>query len=166
MRKFVLFIILSFACIETQAQLAGGFQQMNDGRLYFVLANSSYNNVMVSWWAINDYTKEQRNGSFMLLSGNQSFFGPSTIGWKWIKGERFVAVANGQQYNWTCPYTDSNAGRSNPSFGQSEASRYNGRKCAYVKSNGLYCDCSGCSVGNWDPFTCSKCGHKSNMHTR
>ena len=52
------------------------------------------------------------------------------------------------------------------SFGSSEASKYEGRKCSYVNSNGKYCNCSGCRCGNWDAFTCSNCGHKSNLHTR
>lgn len=54
----------------------------------------------------------------------------------------------------------------NPSFGQSEASTYNGKKCGIRLSNGHYCNCSGCQSGNWDPFTCSKCSHKCNKHTR
>lgn len=52
------------------------------------------------------------------------------------------------------------------SFGQSEASLYNGKKCGYIKSNGICCDCSGCASANWDPYVCSKCGHKCNKHTR
>jgi len=53
-----------------------------------------------------------------------------------------------------------------PSFGQSEASKYNGNKCSFRNSNGHYCNCSGCKSGNWDPFTCSNCSHKCNKHTR
>lgn len=52
------------------------------------------------------------------------------------------------------------------SFGQSEASKYNGNKCGVTVGGGGYCSCSGCSSANWDPFTCSKCGHKCNKHTR
>lgn len=166
MKRVLFFMLLTFACIETNAQLSGAFQQFNDGHIYFVLRNNGNYNVQVGWWVINDIRNEQKNGSFILMAGNQSFFGPSTIGWTWLKGERFIAVANGQQFNWNCPYTDQYVRNYNPSFGQSEGSKYNGKKCSVVMSNGKYCNCSGCSVGNWDAFTCSKCGHKSNMHTR
>lgn len=54
----------------------------------------------------------------------------------------------------------------NISFGQSEATTYNGKKCSVTVGGGGYCSCSGCSSANWDPFTCSKCGHKCNRHTR
>ncbi len=166
MKKLLIFVLLAFVCMEANAQLSGYFQQLNDGHIYFVLKNNGYYNVHVGWWAINDSRNEQKNGSFILGAGNQSIFGPSTIGWTWLKGERFIAVANGQQFNWNCSNTDPSVRNYNPSFGQSEASKYNGRKCSVIMNNGKYCNCSGCSVGNWDAFTCSRCGHKSNKHTR
>ena len=166
MKKILVTFILILSMTNVHAQLTGAFKNMNDGHIYFVLTNNALYNVQVSWWVNNDATREQKNGSFILPARNTSLFGPSTIGWVWIKGERVTIVSQGLQTKWTCPSTDPSVRKGNPSFGGSEASKYNGRKCSYVKSNGKYCDCSGCSVGNWDAFTCSKCGHRSNLHTR
>lgn len=42
-----------------------------------------------------------------------------------------------------------------------------GRKCSVITgAGGSYCTCSGCVPGNWDAYTCTKCGHKCESHTR
>lgn len=42
-----------------------------------------------------------------------------------------------------------------------------GRKCrVIVGAGGAYCSCSGCDPGHWDAFTCSRCGHRCDEHTR
>lgn len=165
-RKIILTISLSITSICAIAQVNGSFQYMNDGHIYFVLTNPTYYDIYGMWSATNNTTNEQIGNSFILRAGSSSYFGPSTIGWTWIKGEQFHITANGENTSWACQITDPSVKKGNPNFGASEASMYNGKKCGVRKSNGFYCDCSGCRSGNWDPFTCSKCGHKCKQHTR
>ncbi len=172
MKRLITLLVAISLCACLKAQLTGEFKKFDDGHIYFVLKNPTSTAYYVSWTTSNNFTNEHLNGSFSLPSWNSSLFGPSTIGWTWIKGERItISVypynpSYGNPVYWECPITDPSIKSKQPSFKGSEASTYNGRKCGVRKSNGFYCDCSGCSSGNWDPYTCTKCGHKCNQHTR
>ena len=108
--KILLPFLLLFISITSVAQLNGNFTRLNDGYVYFVLTNPTYNTYSVSWAATNDYQEQQRKGSMYIQPGQTVYFGPSTIGWFWEQGETFA---------WATPYDSkiySYGNRSNPSF--------------------------------------------------
>ena len=115
MKRIILSILIGFS-LTANAQLAGKFQNMKDGKVYFVLTNPTGFRYFVSWWATNFVTKEQLKNGFILEAGNSAYFGPSTIGWTWVKGERFTIVVNGSSVYWTCPRTDPSIRNSNLIF--------------------------------------------------
>jgi len=154
----IFLLLLLLATIEAKAQVSGEFQNSN-GIVYFV----AHNNTPYNWnmrFVATDNDGHQRYWDVTpFLSGYQVKFGPEH-GWVWMTGETMTIISqNG--YTITYKYNNGN----NPSFTGSY-SQYNGRKCAYIKSNGMYCDCSGCVSGNWSPELCSKCGHRCDKHTR
>lgn len=44
--------------------------------------------------------------------------------------------------------------------------KYEGKKCTVKLSNGTICKCSGCRTGSLDASKCTRCGHRSDKHTR
>lgn len=150
---------------NANAQLLGEWQILNNGQVYFKLSNPTYYYVTFNWYAVNEYLNQQRGNTFTLYPNNYTLFGPN-VNWRWERGEKFyVYYSNGTSRYWVCPYTDTYNYSISPSFGGSQ-SDYNGKKCTIIMSNGMYCSCSGCRSGNWDPYTCQNCPHKCEKHTR
>lgn len=155
MKKSILLFMIGLS-LTANAQLTGSFQNMKDGHVYFVLTNPTRFNLYVSWWATNSITNEQLNNGFILGAGNSAYFGPSTIGWTWIKGERFTVVVNASTGYWECPRTDPSVRNSNPSFRSSSSA------CTLCRST----YCSGFKGKKDMNARCqnSSCGHTWQQH--
>lgn len=161
MKKLLTIAALLLLCSATgnAQQLNGYFADSTDGINYWL--TSTYGSpVNVQLIAVNEQTREQRSTTVTVPAYGSVYFG-TNYGWAWMPGEiMYVRNAAGQTiFRHVNTLAGNRRNGRNPSFGNSEAGKYNGRKCSK-------CDCSGCVAGNWDPFKCSKCGHACSDHTK
>ena len=158
MKKFILAIVFAVCGLATVGaqQLSGYFANSSEGVNFWVSSTYNYP-VTIILSAVNRQTREQQDARVTVPAYGSVYFGRN-YNWAWQPGEiMYVRNTNGQVIFQQVNNLSGN--RSNPSFGSGEAERYNGRKCSK-------CDCSGCVASNWDPFVCSKCGHKCSDHTK
>lgn len=97
---------MSVMCLMANAQLVGRFQKFNDGHIYFVAENVSYNNYRVT---INAVSTDRNNSEVKVVTARGGFYlGPTTPWrWYWKKGDTIrVVYDNGYSQVWTCPTTD------------------------------------------------------------
>lgn len=161
MKKFLTTAALLLLCIAGigAQQLNGYFAGSTDGVNYW-LTSTCGTPVAVQLVAVNEQTREQRGAEVTVPAYGSVYFG-ANYGWAWLPGEiMYVRTTAGQTiFRHVNTFSGSGGNRHDPSFGNSEAGKYNGRKCSK-------CSCSGCVAGNWDPFKCSKCGHACSDHTK
>lgn len=72
-----------------------------------------------------------------------------------------VSIGTWMHYNAATAKCDNSATLANTYYQQ-----YEGKKCTVKLSNGTICKCSGCRTGSLDASKCTRCGHRSDKHTR
>ena len=156
MKHFGIMLSMMFMCLIASAQMVGGFQQGNDGHIYFVAnnqTNATFNIQIVA------ASTDRNNSETKIIRPNGGFYlGPTTPWrWYWKRGDKIsVVYANGQSQTWVCPQSDSAYNRSNVTF--------RGKHCTGT----VGCSCSGFSpITNgdvWQQAYCKHCGHKKSCH--
>lgn len=160
-KKVILLFGILFISLFVKGQLQGTFQKLNDGYTYFCLQNTSMYNLPIVWAVVNDSNNEMKSGQTIVNAGGVLYFGPSTIGWTWMNGERCVVALNGQQYQWK--YSSSN-----PTF-QGKWRTIKGLKCpnhTYAGENEWNFTYE--SVGGMQPndgTRCEICNYIKSSHT-
>lgn len=156
MKRFGILLFMMFMCITANAQMVGGFQQGNDGHIYFVANNQTWATFNIQIVAVST---DRNNSETKMITPNDGFYlGPTTPWrWYWKKGDKIsVIYDNGQSQTWVCPQNDCAYSRSNVSF--------RGKHC----SGSVGCSCSGFAPitdGDvHDESTCKRCYHKKSVH--
>lgn len=150
-------LMISIGC---KAQFVGQFTRMQDGHIYFAICNQSYYVQPLGWFVVNEETADYKTNQQFVAPGQTLLFGPSTIGWKWHRKDKFVAIGtDGLQVEWVCPYSDRGAVSFNSEYGSHSGVRgscnVSSHKCnGYVDANGdNYCD-------NCKPTKCHAVNHQ------
>ena len=87
--------------------MVGGFQQGNDGHIYFVANNQTGATFNIQIVAAST---DRNNSETKTMTPNGGFYlGPTTPWrWYWMRGDKIsVVYANGQSQTWVCPQSDS-----------------------------------------------------------
>lgn len=84
--------------------IEGGFYYFYDDYgnpfVSFAGTNTSSNTVQITFYAINEYTQEQRSDSIILSEGECFYFG-LPHGWRWLRGEKMIIkYSNGDRVYW------------------------------------------------------------------
>ena len=68
--------------------------------MVFAATNTSNTTVVITFYAVNEYTREQRSDSIILSEGECFYFG-LPHGWRWLHGEKMIIkYSNGDRVYW------------------------------------------------------------------
>lgn len=89
---------------KNAATIEGGFYSFYDdyGNPFVAFAgkNISSKTVIITFYAVNDYTREQRSNSIILSEGECFYYG-LPHGWRWLSGEKMIIkYSNGDRVYW------------------------------------------------------------------
>ncbi len=108
MKKFLFLALFSAGIFWAHAQVVGNFERTDEGYVYFVLENNTYETFYMTWTAKNRFKYDTKTQSMTMHPGEVVYFGPEQINWIWESGETFtMRRLVGEALTWTCPYTDS-----------------------------------------------------------
>lgn len=156
MKRLGILMSMMCMCLLASAQMLGGFQQGNDGHIYFVASNQTAATFNVQVMAVST---DRNNSEVRTITPNGGFYLGPTTPWKWFwkEGDEIsVVYPNGQSQTWVCPQNDIAYSRSDVSF--------RGKHCTGT----VGCTCPGFSPITdgevWQRAYCKHCGHKKSYH--